>query len=619
MNEKKILIADTAFISEEIKKKYHLINVFPMREGDGAFRASLDELLERSKMQSSFYEDVLPQLTLVMNKYMASAGSEAQHLIRTALVKTTSIFVDRSLRLIHRIKQSHPEELSFVEIKLIPTIQWQSDFDESWRINQDVIQRIMTALNFKGIKVFELKDYPEFPRDYAQKNLLFRPQKTGIKGLIVKVLWQFFYYLDSISNKRSRFQSLGFGADRFYLAKRGMLGPFGFFHANLKNDLVTEIKDQKLRDQIFEEVSLVLNETFKNLMLKLDSQITPDVLEKLTLQYSRTFMDWFPVGFLEGLEINLLNIKKALDLDQIKAVIGHNTVSDIGYYVSTIARLNGIIIIGVQHGGHYGYVEDLSNAGQSEYVFNDLMLTWGWTEFDSHLPKCQVIVLPSPKLSEKPLKSDYIRSNHLYLPETRDILFFSNLFHRFPHISTCGQSRVDFIDEITCSQEKLVQEVGAAGLTLNHKPFSMRFIDLYPEHFKRLELAGGENYQLLNSSHKGISEDFIKTCRIVLWDQIGSGALECFTSGVPAIIYWPRIYSREAQSAKKLIMALESVGVVHTNPRELTKEIKTYLADPPSWMENTERKQAIENFCKIFALTDPHWYKQWKMQLKKWS
>ena len=142
-----------------------------------------------------------------------------------------------------------------------------------------------------------------------------------------------------------------------------------------------------------------------------------------------------------------------------------------------------------------------------------------------------------------------------------------------------------------------------AGLTISHKPFNMRFVDLYPEHFHRLEVAGGSNsYRLLKSKHKGLTVKLIKTCRIVLYDQIGTGTLECFTSEVPTMVYWKRIWSRETPWAKDLVSALEQYGVVHSDADSLAKEIKTYLADPEEWMNNPRRKRAIQNFCKSFVV-----------------
>ena len=161
--------------------------------------------------------------------------------------------------------------------------------------------------------------------------------------------------------------------------------------------------------------------------------------------------------------------------------------------------------------------------------------------------------------------------------------------------------------------------IKVARLTISHKPYNMKFLDLYPKHYRRLELAGGPGYQLLKSTHKGLTIKLIKTCRILLYDQIGSGALEAFTSEVPTIVYWKRVYSREVPWARDLVAGLEEYGIVHSDANTLAQEIKLYLADPEAWMNNYGRKQAIKTFCQKFALTDPRWYDKWKEFLSKSS
>ncbi len=152
-----------------------------------------------------------------------------------------------------------------------------------------------------------------------------------------------------------------------------------------------------------------------------------------------------------------------------------------------------------------------------------------------------------------------------------------------------------------------------AGLTISHKPYNMKFVDLYPEHFHRLEVAGGgTSYRLLKSTHKGLTVKLIKTCRIVLYDQIGTGTLECFTSEVPCMVYWKRIFSRETPWAKELVGNLERHGIVHSDADSLAKEVKTYLTDPEGWMNNPGRKKAMQQFCKSFALTSNDWPKLWR-------
>ena len=53
----------------------------------------------------------------------------------------------------------------------------------------------------------------------------------------------------------------------------------------------------------------------------------------------------------------------------------------------------------------------------------------------------------------------------------------------------------------------------------------------------------------------------IKKCKILLWDQIGSGTVEALACEVPSMIFWKRIYSKEAKWAKAHISDLEDVGV----------------------------------------------------------
>jgi putative transferase (TIGR04331 family) len=401
--------------------------------------------------------------------------------------------------------------------------------------------------------------------------------------------------------------------DRYYFLTHGLLGPFGFFRKFLKIKLNPGQKDFKLRESLLAEIEGILRPQFELLLSKFNLNLKKMEINQLSQAYVHLFIDWFPIGFLEGLPYNLEQVRHNLNMNKVVGTVGHSMTSHLGYLLSTLTRLAGKTVVGVQHGGHVGYIEDNSAHGYSEYELYDKMITWGWTRIDDHLPHCETIPLPSPKLSEQPFKSDYLKNVKSKSTDMRDILFLSNQFHRFPNASTCGQSRVDFIDEISNSQEGLMRAIKDAGLTISHKPFNMKFVDLYPEHFHRLEVAGGStSYRLLESTHKGLTVKLIKTCRIVLYDQIGTGTLECFTSEVPCMVYWKRIYSRETPWAKDLISALEQYGVIHSDAGSLAKEIKAYLADPGKWMNNSGRKQAIQNFCEIFALTSNDWPKLWR-------
>ena len=101
-----------------------------------------------------------------------------------------------------------------------------------------------------------------------------------------------------------------------------------------------------------------------------------------------------------------------------------------------------------------------------------------------------------------------------------------------------------------------------------------------------------------------------------MWDQIGTGTLDCLVAKIPTIILWKRIYSNESKAAKKLILDLEKFGVLHNNHSTFVNEIKKYQNNPKIWMENENRIKAISNFCAKYASTSENWKNMWKKNLE---
>ena len=153
-NEKTLFVADTAFIDSTTTQKHKLLSVFPQKPGDGAYRASLDSLAQRSRLQSTYYNELLPELTPLFKKFMPAAGDGVEYLVRPALVTVTSLFFDRSIRVLHRIHQQEGKHINVVEVEPIMDFQWLSKITQTWHLNQDIIQRIMVALGYKKTRFF---------------------------------------------------------------------------------------------------------------------------------------------------------------------------------------------------------------------------------------------------------------------------------------------------------------------------------------------------------------------------------------------------------------------------------------------------------------------------------
>ena len=74
----------------------------------------------------------------------------------------------------------------------------------------------------------------------------------------------------------------------------------------------------------------------------------------------------------------------------------------------------------------------------------------------------------------------------------------------------------------------MLKNLISSNFFVAHKPYN--YINLeYSEKFKEFKnLLINKNYLLLKLNQKGLSSTLLKDYNIVLWDQLGSGALDCF-------------------------------------------------------------------------------------------
>jgi len=618
-----VFVADTLLLPEELIRKCGLISVFPVERGDGAYRSDLDGLLARSKFQSSFYQGCLSALCQKWGEWMPDAADQLMYLLRPHLVTVTSLFLDRYIRVLERLAQFPNKDICVMAVEPLSECSTINIDISSWHFNQYVIQRIMVGLGYPLVSLLTRDAYPEIVRNYQYRNALFSPSSGLISRIVVRYWWalrKLGHIIDSnFGKKEAEIIGLGFVYDDYYMAKSFLYKPFGpirFLEAAVPCS--RQSKSPELRGLLRDSIALIDPSPFFALIRQCVSEKAIRFhRDDLALAVWQDMMvDWFPSAYLEGLCENLSCTRKNMPLGS-KVLIGSDLSNPSAILYSVVARQRSMSIFGVAHNvGTQGYIEDSSLHAQFEYSHYDSIFTPGWTRIDDHLPQCNTIPIPFPRLSSRPLSADYTSKRSLSINGKRDVLFLSNLFHRFPHISTCGQARVDFIDQVTESQEQLMSALCKCGLNVDHKPYHMRFVDLYPDHFRRLEVAGGQGYRLIDSTQKGLSIDLIKTAKIVLWDQIGSGTIDCFTSQVPTMVYWQRIYSREVPWARELVAELERCGVVHSSPETLVRELKVYLSNPKAWMSDTRRSKAVEDFCFHFGRTGPNWAKIWRENLK---
>ena len=565
---------------------------------------------------------MLPEIAAVFSEIGPLTGKEMELVVRSELVKVTSLFLDRYLRVTHRLRQLDGD-VAVVDVAAIGDVHWSSQTgnmsNTSWQFNQEIIRRLAVSLGHIAVPIFSVDAYPEYPPQQHVPNMQFLSPRNKWAGLIQRLEGRIHSMLGRLPNPKAQILSTGLAYEEHYVNCSGLYGPLGTLRRSGPAPcLQSGARNPQLRENLRERLHLAARAQMLALLERIDPSLDQAIGDSLHDAWLDMLVDWYPTSLLEGLRDNLARVQASLDLERVSAIIGGELTSDVGILQCLAARLAGKEVIGVQHtAGHYGYIEDLSVVAHPEFFLYDTLVTFGWYRIDEHLPQCMKKSLPCPKLSEKPLASEYLPNECGWPEKRRDILFLSNNFHRFPHVSTCGSARVDFIDDIADSQQEMVRAITKAGLTIDHKPYSERYLDLYPGHYRQLKEVGGLNYRTIAVTQKGLTVELIKTCRIVLWDQIGSGAMECLTAGVPTMIFWQRIYSREVAWAKALIDELESCGIVHTQPDKLAAEIKNYLADPKSWMTDRRRVRAVEAFCRQFAWTEPDWREYWTEYLRR--
>ncbi|WP_244284494.1 transferase [Leptospira barantonii] len=443
----------------------------------------------------------------------------------------------------------------------------------------------------------------------APKNNLFALGK-GVKlgnrfiGLMERIFKRFYPF--------SKFPVLTFANSETALRLRGMY-LFSFRLMTPKWSLSAVDKDQNLRERIFDlskDSASLLSDFFIEMGLNEKRFLKADEL------FRKFLITYFPVQFLERLTENYAASSDCFFKNDRKAILSSGDGDTFSTYAIAYAKANGFKIIKAQHGGHYGYYKDNRPALDIELPATDVFLTWGWTRMHegSQLNHIQCIPMPSPWLSER---KKYWKQYRIGEPKTYDLLWMPQMMKRFVGAPQGASSiRRDVIEEFSNSMLELAESIREKKLKAFVKPYNTLTVALMEQTYRKLREIGDEYITVSYTYDKGLTIDLIQDCSIVLWDQPGTGFLECLSGGIPTLVFWNRLYCEEEEWTRVDFEILERNGIVHRSIDTLTEEAVLLLKDPVAWMENSERKQAIDSFRKKYALTSEDWSADWKVYLK---
>ncbi|MDB9891137.1 hypothetical protein OAD74_07160 [Alphaproteobacteria bacterium] len=616
----KVLVADTAFIGDRVRASYEFISIFPSHDyvsGEGVGRV-YELLKKRTIIQSRYYDETIKEiLPFFLDQCVESdAKYNLEPLIRPSFVHLTSLFVDRAIGILDRLNQQDADELHVCKVSRYGDIASHDDLRSisSWHWNQYIIYFICSTMGLKPIEIFHQSQYPEIPDSNTQKNFLFRKvHKNKYLDIVDRIFTRILRLQKKMNNPFARFISVGFSGDDYYFLRNGFYGIFGVFRT-VKFEPMTCTRNDELRCSLHELTARILEKNFLSLLNHLDLNSKNEHLFKsLAKAYSEFIFKYLPEQNIEALSSNLQAASNIIKKIKARNIISSDITTNVVNFLAVALKENNKNgeVVGVQHGGHYGYIDAMSSHAEFEYAVCDKFVTWGWSEFEQTLPTATAIKLPSPRLSN----IDWIVPKNKKF-QGRKILFMPNLLHRFPVLTTCGHSRIDFRDKIFSSRLALIEKMSEAASYIDIKPYNKNDYEFAKEDYLLLEQVAKKNVKIIGSTQKGLTASLIEGYDLIVWDQIGTGTLDCFVAGIPCLVYWDEIYSKPSSSSLSHVNNLRENGLVHSNSDRIAEEISLAFVDLNAWMNTDSRKAAIKRFVSAYALTDPLWSTIWRKKFK---
>ncbi len=582
--------------------------IFPGESNPGVI-LSQEEVLELSHIYSNLYEIYISRLSVKLVEEFGLTKSVASILVRRALVPLLHCFLDRLIR-VKKAIDIVPGQLTIPKQALFPSLDTVEEFQQC-AVDNPVFNQSITGF-IGGIwqlpKSESVPDRPIYKSQVDFKNNLSQLYKRTFSVIIKKILLRFLNRLPL-----SRFPALTMANAQETLIDHGFYTRF-FEDVSPKWELDAKPKNIIFRKKLLSKKfvdSKELNDFFNLNGLNESEKNNAIVLLSEFLQI------YYPSTLLESISNNLSHALYSLQGFENKKVLmtsGRCTRSE---YVIAAAKQKGFFVVDYQHGGHYGYFEDVSVINELEYYGIDQFVSWGWTKLSKSIPNKKMLVtpLPSPWLTGR---KRYWRRLDVNRSKQYDILLMPNMVKRFTGAPQgASSSRIDLIKEMSSFLLSIVRQSSENGVNLLHKPYNTTTIGLLRNTLKEMKVIGGSLYSCEKQLDKGLTYELLQRCHVVVWDQPGTGFLECLSSGIPTMIYWPRTYCREEKWVQADFKELEFNGVVHRDVSSLVGEILKFKQSPELWMKNQERILVINRFCHKFAWVSDDWPNQWKSYLKK--
>ena len=587
--------------------------LFPNESGRGII-VSQEEMNKLSLSYSKLYEVYISIISTKLNENFKISGTVASVLVRQAIVPLMFCFMDRLVRL-NKLISKFPRKFVLPSEHQSYAFEQIEDFQKSSldcpEFNQYLIWFIGRIWNLREVKL-SIKQISYDTHQPGFKNNIFRLyRRTPLR--LLRILYISILKLINKPELPALTMSNNSNAFRYYGFYAKYLNSLNFSLPD------TDIKiDDNLRKKLFTDnliSTTELNEFFDSLGFGSTEKKRSVILFKEFIQLH------YPTSLLEAIP---QNIKPALDVInsfESSVLVSSGSRSTSSTYIFAAAKEKGSFIVDIQHGGYYGYIDNWTMVSELEYPGVDQFVSWGWTRSPQRDIGSSFIIadLPSPWLSER---KKYWKRLKLGVDKEYDFLFMSTRIKRFPDAPQGGILARDLLEKTANDLKDLVDKITSNQYRILHKPCDVTTVKLLSKTMDEVVQIGGDKYDVITKLDKGLTYELLNKCNVVLWDQPGTGFLECLSAGIPTMLSWKRTSTIEEEWTKPIFQELENCGIIHRDADSIVKEMKRFKESPKLWMNNPERTELVNRFCRQFAWTSKDWPKYWRTyfdEIKKYK
>jgi putative transferase (TIGR04331 family) len=587
-----------------------LIPCFPTVESDAyALRKNEVEFLMTGLSQ--LYVRVLDSLAGAVAAAIDIDREPCRVILRESVVLTTYVLADRSMRLCKIISQNKLEKFGVAAGSGVSMPKTNAHFigliEGSQEFNQYLLYRLATSIwQLQAVAVSKplISDVrnatPINNKNFDSPGLFTRIKRKVLRELSARTGKVPALRLANID--AALLDASLFGVNRLMWLRPLKSGTRYERDAALRNRILPYLR---------EEISTVMCEELFIRACGLER----DRAKHAVNAFCELLLEMIPPDRLEGGARHLV-CARHLKSFGAPALFFCAMPSDEDIHWIAAARKLEIPVIGVQHGAHYGFSMQPCHL-ELEYAYCDKFITWGWSKFPDHVlcRGIEAIPLPSPWLSERSRKwkkSDVIKDGSRSLREY-DVLWMTDRLHMFPPtLSTLRLSRLDHLVTLNRTMLEVISGLATSGVRILHKPFNYTSADIQSDLITQATRKYSQHYAVYQQLDKGLTEALLSKCRLVLWDEPGTGFFECLVAGIPAMLLWDRLISCEEVYGHETFLALEYAELVHRTPESLISAINNFLESPTNWLADRQRMNAISRAIEKFSVIDDKWAKQWK-------